>query len=84
LEVFLQATASGYIGGLSLDGRLDGAARQTEGTHRRSLVSDSDRCAADIGGKVGHDISGPFGVISFSIFQALWRSFLLPHGLARS
>lgn len=43
LAVFLQATASACMSGLSPDGRLDGAARQTEGTYQRSFVSDSDR-----------------------------------------
>lgn len=49
LEVFLQATASGCMSGLSLNGRLDGAARYTEGTLQQSFVSASDRPMVVIG-----------------------------------
>lgn len=41
--MFPQGTASGGMSGLSPDGRLDGAARYTEGTHQQSFVSASAR-----------------------------------------
>ena len=66
LEVFLQATASGCMSGLSLNGRLDGAARYTEGPLQQSFVSASDRpiaavrfsmanvCYAELSGRCPH------------------------------
>ena len=41
--MYLQATALVCMSGLSPDGKLDGAALQTEGTPQRFFVSVSDR-----------------------------------------
>lgn len=71
--MFPQGTASGYMSGLSPDGRLDGAARYTEDTHQRSFVSASDRPITVI----QQLINPVYRAISLETIKSLKRRFLM-------